>query len=145
MKKDILLSIRPKIVDEIINGTKKFEFRKKFPDITDEAISNKVFIYCSKPIMKIIGSFIVKSYNHTDFDTLMMLVNASDTYKKRISNYFIDKESCHAMEISNLTIYEFPLSLDYLRKEFPGFCPGQSYRYLTPEIKERIRSLNKEL
>lgn len=145
MEKYILLSIKPRIVEEIISGTKKFEFRRKFPDINTSKISNKIIIYCSKPTMKIIGSFVAKSYYHTDFNTLMEKINATEDYKLRIGGYLEDKKSCHAMEISDIKIYTLPLSLNYLRNEFPGFCPGQSYRYLNPLIKDRIHSLNNEI
>jgi predicted transcriptional regulator len=141
-KKFILLSIKPRIVKEIISGDKQFEFRKKFPDLNNPDISNKIIIYCSKPTMQIIGSFVARAYYHSNFDSLMARINASEHYKLRIGKYLEDKSSCHAMEISELNLYKQPLSLNYLRKEFSGFSPGQSYRYLDPLIKERIHSLN---
>jgi len=142
MNKQILLSVEPRVVDELISGEKKFEFRKRFPDINRSDIENKIIIYCSKPVMKIIGSFITKAYFHSDFETLMKQVSATDKYKKRISKYFSNKDSCHALEISDFKLYKTPLELNYLREEFPGFCPGQSYRYLDPFIEKRILSLN---
>lgn len=142
MEKYILLSIQPKIVKEIIEGTKKFEFRKKFPNLDEGNINKKIIIYSSKPTMKIIGSYIVKSYHHSNFDSLMSTVNATPDYETRIGNYFTNKYSCHAMEISDLKIYDTPLSLNYLRKAFPGFVPGQSYRYLDGLIVDNIFSLN---
>jgi len=145
MEKYILLSIKPRIVKEIVSGEKKFEFRKKFPDINGSKISHKIIIYCSKPTMQIIGSFVAKSYYHVDFESLMEKVNATEEYKLRIGGYLEDKSSCHAMEISDVKLYKSPLSLSYLRREFPGFCPGQSYRYLNPLIKDRIHSLNNEI
>ncbi|TMM47031.1 hypothetical protein [Colwellia ponticola] len=144
-EKYILLSIQPRIVEEIINGTKKFEFRRKFPDLDNSNISRKVIIYCSSPVMKIIGSFVVKNFYHSDFDTLMKKVKADDAYNKRISKYLIDKASCFAMEISELNIYDIPLTLEYLRKTYSGFCPGQSYRYLSEEIKSDLTAKNNGL
>lgn len=145
MTKHILLSIQPRIVKEIIEGKKIYEFRKKFPNLNSSDINKKIIIYCSKPTMKIIGSFVVKSYHHSDFESLMRTISATKGYKKRISNYFTDKSSCHAMEISELNLYENTLSLDYLRKNFIGFCPGQSYRYLNDDILENILELNKSV
>lgn len=145
MDKYILLSIQPRIVKEIIDGEKKFEFRKKFPDLADSNISRKVIIYCSSPIMQIIGSFVVKQQFHADFDVLMNQVNADMSYRIRISNYFEDKSSCYAMEISQLKIYETPLPLNYLRIKYPGFCPGQSYRYLDNKITAELIEKNNSL
>lgn len=145
MNKHILLSIQPRIVNEIIDGTKTFEFRKKLPDIRSaehDNLSDTIIIYCSSPVMKIIGSFKVGKYFHSDFDKLMLDVGASASYKERICNYFKDKQSCHAMEITNLNLYKKPISLEELREKFPGFVPGQSYRYLDSKIKKLIIELN---
>jgi predicted transcriptional regulator len=35
VKKQILLSIKPRILEEIISGTKQYEFRKKFLDLNN--------------------------------------------------------------------------------------------------------------
>jgi len=144
MKKTILLSIKPNIIREIISGEKKFEFRKQFPNLDSEDIGRKIIIYSSTPQMSIMGSFTVGRYLHSDFDTLMSDIDSTPEYKKRISKYFgKNQESCHALEITNLNIYETPLSLRYLREKFNNFFPGQSYRYLPDEIIEDIKSKNK--
>ena len=46
------------------------------------------------------------------------------------------------MEITELNIYDYPLSLTELREKFPGFVPGQSYRYLDEKIANLIIELN---
>ncbi|MCF7494420.1 hypothetical protein L3V35_05075 [Vibrio sp. L5-1] len=142
MEKYILLSIRPHYVREIISGAKKFEFRKKFPSLYKSNVSSKVIIYCSKPVMAIVGSFVVKHHHHSDFSSLMYDIGATEEYSNRISKYLTDKKSCHALEISDLIIYEKELSLQNLRSEFEGFCPGQSYRYLDHGIIDKIKKLN---
>jgi len=144
MEKHILLSIKPRYVKEIISGDKVFEFRKKFPKLSDLNISSKIFIYCSKPVMAIIGSFVVKNHYHSDFDNLMNDIGATEKYSNRLSGYLSDKSSCHALEISELKIYEKKLSLNELREEFDGFAPGQSYRYLEPCIINRIKYINSD-
>lgn len=145
MDKYILLSIQPKIVQEIIEGKKQFEFRKKLPDIENSGINKKVIIYSSSPTMKIIGSFVIGSHYHSDFDSLMKTINSTPEYTKRISKYFKEKISCHALEITDLNIYQTPLSLTYLRENFPGFFPGQSYRYLDENIIQNIIDKNESL
>ncbi|MGR5061201.1 hypothetical protein ACPV3O_23385 [Vibrio rotiferianus] len=142
MEKYILLSIRPHYIREMVEGVKRYEFRKKFPNISDMGVSNKVFIYSSKPVMAIVGSFVVKKQYHSDFKTLMKDINASKAYSERISDYLIDKKSCHALEVSELIIYENYLTLNELRHEFGSFTPGQSYRYLDPRIIDKIKDIN---
>jgi len=145
MEQHILLSIRPKYIKEIKEGFKKYEFRKKFPKTGDSNISQTIVLYCSKPTMKIIGSFKVKKHFNSDFNLLMQSVNANKSYRERISNYFTDKTSCHALEISEFKIYENTLSLKYLRENYDGFGPGQSYRYLDKKIVDEIIQLKGEL
>jgi type I restriction enzyme S subunit len=142
MQKNLLLSIQPRIVKEIVDGKKLFEFRKKLPQMDNNRISQIVVIYCSSPKMQIFGSFKLGRYFHADFEQLMTEVNATESYQKRISKYFKDKSSCHAMEITELNIYDIPLGLAELREKFPGFVPGQSYRYLDEKIVNLIIELN---
>ena len=92
--------------------------------------------------MSIIGSFIVKHQYHSDFDTLMNYISATKEYKDKISEYLIDKSSCHALEVSNLIIYEKGISLKELRENFNNFQSGQSYRYLSPLIINKIKEIN---
>jgi len=145
MQKNLLLSIQPRIVQEIVDGKKLFEFRKKLPRMDNSGISQTIVIYCSSPKMQIFGSFKIGRYFHENFEELMIKVNAAESYKERISRYFKDKSSCHAMEITELNIYDFPLGLTELREKFPGFVPGQSYRYLDDKISDLIIKHNGEL
>ena len=52
---NVLLSIRPKYVEEIIKGNKRYEFRKSiFKKNVDE-----VWIYATSPTKKIVGTFVI--------------------------------------------------------------------------------------
>ena len=53
----ILLSIKPKYVSSIMNGTKKFEFRRKIFKRKDV---DTVVVYATKPIGKVVGEFEIK-------------------------------------------------------------------------------------
>lgn len=142
----MLLSIRPKYIDEIINGTKKFEFRKKIPNFNEE-ISTRIILYCSKPRMEIMGSMELRDYYSGDFEEIMRIVGADDSYRERIGNYFDNKEICHAIKIDGFTVYKHSIPLRQLRELDKNFCPGQSYRYLSSEsnIMKELVSLNKTL
>jgi type I restriction enzyme S subunit len=56
---NVLLSIKPKYVELIKAGFKKYEFRRK---ISKKFDGSKVYIYSTSPIKKIIGVFDVKNY-----------------------------------------------------------------------------------
>jgi len=141
-KKHILLSIRPKYINEIKAGIKKFEFRKQFPNILENNINKKVIIYCSTPKMEIIGSFVIQNHYKDDFYSLMQTIKADKEYTNRISNYFTNKSLCHALQISDFKLYDSTLSLQYLRDKYKGFVPGQNYRYLDDKIINDIIKRN---
>ena len=84
--KHILLSIQVKYIKEIKAGLKKFEFRKKLPDTSSDTISDRVILYCSKPKMEIMGSFLINRHLHANFYELMKLINADKKYMARISD-----------------------------------------------------------
>ena len=48
----ILLSINPNHVENILNGTKRYEFRKK----VCKRHVDKILIYSTTPIMKVVGN-----------------------------------------------------------------------------------------
>lgn len=59
---DVILSIKPVYVDEILAGNKKVEFRKKIFKKNVE----KIYIYSSMPIKMIVGYF---TFKQIDEDT----------------------------------------------------------------------------
>ena len=54
---DLILSIKPEYAEKILNGFKRFEFRKKMP----RRQINRVFIYSSYPEKMIVGKFRIRS------------------------------------------------------------------------------------
>jgi len=51
---NVILSIRPRYVELMMEGTKKYEFRKVI--FKNKNISN-VYVYSTSPVRKIVGSF----------------------------------------------------------------------------------------
>ena len=54
----VLLSIKPEFVEEIIEGRKKFEYRKSIFTRTDVS---SVVVYATKPFGKVVGEFEIGS------------------------------------------------------------------------------------
>lgn len=54
----ILLSINPNHVENIFNGTKKYEFRK----VECKKPVDKIIIYSTSPIKKVVGEALVKLF-----------------------------------------------------------------------------------
>ena len=63
---EILLAIKPEYVAQIFNGAKRFEFRTRIPT---KPVS-KIFIYCTYPVMAVVGEVEVKSIISLDPETL---------------------------------------------------------------------------
>ena len=55
----VLLSIKPEYAEKILNGEKKFEFRRVLPKNKEV---DKVVIYATMPIGKIIGEFEIADF-----------------------------------------------------------------------------------
>ena len=54
----ILMSIKPEYVNKIFDGTKRYEYRKK---LCKQRI-DKIIVYSSSPIKKIVGELIIEVY-----------------------------------------------------------------------------------
>jgi len=123
---DAIMSFKPQYADRILNGTKKFEFRKRIPKRIDEI--DKVFIYSAFPIQMVIGHFTVKEVHKMNPLELWL-----HTWKQAgieindFQQYFQDKEFGYAIEVDEVTIYQKPL----LFKEIdPTGKVPQSFKYI---------------
>jgi len=122
---NLLLSIKPKYVEAIINGTKKFEFRKvglRKRNLT------KVFIYSTSPVKKIVGTFEVGKIIAAHPEKLWKeLKDYSGLNREEFFAYFRKKNKGVAIQIKNLTIFDRPLDTETI---IPDFVPRQSFQYV---------------
>lgn len=122
---NILLSIKPIYVDEILAGKKIFEFRKS---IFKKKDISKVFIYSSSPVKKIVASFEIA---RIIADSPKNLWNKCQKYGGISENdffeYFKNSDIGYAIEITNLNEFSEPINPYKLKKNFK---PPQSYCYL---------------
>lgn len=114
-----ILSIKPEYVTEIIASRKRYEYRKAvFAQPVD-----KVYIYASSPISKVVGEFQpVDVLKGTPQDIWEKTKKYSGIKKEWYDQYFSGRTTAYAIEIKNLQIYKEP-------KELPFHAP-QSYRYI---------------
>ena len=124
---------------EILSGEKKYEFRRSFPDLSVRFdISDIIYIYESKPTMAIVGTFRVSRYYRLPFESLMEELNIAGDYKNRMFLYLEGKDICHAMQITDLNIFNKKITLNEIRSKVKNFTPGQSYRYLPQVILDEV-------
>ena len=62
-----LLSIKPEFVEEIIEGRKKFEYRKKVFKRSD---ISSIVVYATKPYGKVVGEFEIETILEENIDKL---------------------------------------------------------------------------
>jgi type I restriction enzyme S subunit len=137
---DVILSIKPKYVDAILSGEKKYEFRKT---IFKNKNVDHVYIYSSSPVKRIVAIFNVGDIIEDNPKALwdrckdQSGINDIDFFK-----YFTDNRKGFAIEIDNLEKLKTPIDP---KKIMPGFVPPQSFCYVeTPLLPKGINYSNEK-
>lgn len=121
----VLLSIKPKFVEKILNGTKKYEYRKK---IFKKSPIVSVLIYSSSPEKRVVGEFIIEEIIEADLESLWEKTkNFSGINIEVFNEYFQNKDFGYAIKIKDVIKYKTPLSLE---KDLNISTPPQSFMYL---------------
>lgn len=122
----ILLSIKPEYVERILNGTKKFEYRKK---IFKNKNVNTVVIYATKPIGKVVGEFYIRNIIEDNPQTIWNLTNKySGISKNSFDKYFHNVQEGFAIEIAHFVKYKKELELNEVSKKLKS--APQSFAYI---------------
>ena len=126
MEKLILMSIKTKYANQIFNGTKIYEYRRK--SISKENLNKKIFIYSSEVDKKIVGYITIGEILEGTSNYILEKTSNQDNVD--IMNYFKDCDKCYALKISSVIKFENPISLAGIRKEDEKFAIPQYYRYI---------------
>ena len=128
MNLNLLISIKPKYVKEIINGIKKYEFRKRiFKKNVD-----KIYIYSTAPDKRIVGYFEYKGYlKDTPKCIWEKTVQFSGINEEEYFKYFDKKENAYAIVIDQLYLFEIPINPF---EKIKDFVAPQSYKYVDGDI-----------
>ena len=124
----ILLSVRPEYVKNIINGKKKYEFRRK---IFRKNVSH-VIIYSTRPMKKIVGYFEVGEIIEDSPKVLWKNYKKYSGMKK--SDFFSYFNGCnigYAIKIKNFLEYDKYKELNFIGN---NIRPPQSYAYIDDTI-----------
>jgi len=125
---NVLLSIKPKYVEEIKNGTKRYEFRKSLCSAKNRDKLEKIFIYSSAPVKKIVARFFVEEILEDHPKSLWSKCkDESGIEQVDFFRYFKDKNSGLAIKISEIKFFRKPIEP---KKIFPNFSPPQSFCYV---------------
>ena len=120
----IILSIKPQFAEKIFNGSKRFEFRRsifKNPEV------NKVVVYASAPISKIIGEFEIEDVLKSEISSLWKKTKQfSGISEEYYLDYFKGKEDGYALKIDKPKKYKKEKCI----LETYGIRPPQSFAYI---------------
>jgi len=138
---NVLISVKPEYAEKILEGKKKYEFRRSIFKRND---IEKVYIYSSSPIRKIIASFQIEKIIK---DSPEMIWNLCQKYggisKEDFFAYFKNSDSAYAIKICNVVIFQEPIDpYDIIE----GFKPPQSFYYLPPDfLQNQLDAIEFEL
>ncbi len=119
----ILLSINPEYVENIFNGTKKYEFRK---NLCKREV-NKIIIYSTFPVMEIVGEAEIEDILVERPEKLWEKTKEySGVEKHFFDEYYKGKKQAVAYKLKSIKKYKSPKKLmDYGVKNAP-----QSFVYV---------------
>jgi len=121
----VLLSIKPKYVEKIFSGEKKYEFRRKIFRRRD---INRIYIYSNSNVKKIVGSFEVKRIISDKPENIWGICHRyGGISKNEFFKYFLGAKKGFAIEIKNVHKFYEPID-PYSAIE--NFTPPQSFYYI---------------
>ncbi len=120
----VLLSIKPEFAFRIFKGLKRYEYRRAIFKRTDV---ERVLVYASSPIQKVIGEFEIDTILSGEPVSLWQKTKAhAGISRESFFDYFADVDTGYAIRVKNCQMYERPFGL----MESLGVSPPQSFLYL---------------
>ena len=124
----LLLSLKPRFADAILDGSKTVELRRTRPTIK---VPTDALIYASSPRMAIIGRCRVESIGSYAPSALWEAHgHSAGVTRREFRDYFSGADRAYALMLSGPSRFDESIQLADIRCWWPGFVPPQSFRYL---------------
>lgn len=121
--RSILLSIKPEYVNKILQGTKKYEFRRR---IAKDTISS-IYIYSTYPVMKVVAKIEVLGIMFAAPSTLWENTKfEAGISRRKFREYFKGCKIAYAYKLGSVYLLDTPKSL----QEYGITFPPQSFIYI---------------
>jgi type I restriction enzyme S subunit len=121
----VILSIKPRFVEAILNGSKSHEFRRT---IFDGERVGKAYIYSTSPVKHIVASFRIGEIVKDRPEALWSRFGSrSGLEMEEFFSYYDGREQGYAIGIVGLERFVDPIDPSEL---LPGFRPPQSFCYV---------------
>lgn len=122
----VLLSIKPKYVERIFFGDKKYEYRKRI--FTNKDIDT-IIVYSTSPVKKIVGEFKIGNIiEDSPFEIWKTTKKHSGIDKEEYNKYFHGRDKGYAISIEKIEVYEKPVNLHEFNSKLKH--PPQSFMYV---------------
>ena len=119
----ILISIRPEHVRSILNGTKRYEFRK----VPCRQEVDRMVIYSTSPVMKIVAEAEIRGIIEDDPESVWQRTeDGAGISREFFDRYYEGRETAVAFELGDVTEYDEPRDIS----EYGVSVPPQLFVYL---------------
>ena len=136
----LLLSIRPRFANQILDGSKQVEFRRRHPRQIE--FGSRMLIYASSPTRALIGTAIVFDVVEASPEEVWNeYQHVGGIEREQFNAYFVASKRAVAIRLRQPVRFETAISLADLRRKWPGFHPPQQFAYLTSERLKKITRL----
>ena len=124
----LVLSVRPRFAEAIIDGRKTVEVRRQRPNVQPGTLG---FVYSSSPIQAVVGTFTVeKIVSGTPDEIWLVAQDGVYISRREFDCYFAGAKVGHAIVVSYGHRLPKPISLSRLRVIWPKCRPPRSFGYL---------------
>lgn len=126
---NVILSIKPCFCKLIFEGVKRYEYRKRVFKRND---IDKVYVYASKPICKVIGYFTIDEViKDTPSNIWLNTHKEGGITKEYFDAYFNGCDIAHAIKIGELVKLDKPINP---KEVLDNFIAPQNFMYLENEL-----------
>lgn len=135
----VLLSLKPRFANAILDGTKTVELRRIRPRIE---IPTEALLYASSPISAFVGTcHVVDVLDYTPNGLWRLRGVESSVSYADFCDYFDGCERAFGLVLTNPERLSTRVSLRDVRVAWNGFQPPQSFRYLSRSRSDEVIAL----
>lgn len=135
-QRDVVLSIRPRYSEKIIEGKKTVELRRRFP--VSAPSGTIAYIYSTSPVRAIVGMAEIKDVLKLPVGELWKRYREFAFIEKvDFDRYFEGTDQGFALIFESVKALSEPVSLQTLRERF-GFEPPQSFLYAKHDLRRAL-------
>lgn len=131
----LVLSLKPRFAEAILDGTKTVEVRRVMPRIT---VPTLALLYASGSVRALVGTCVVRSVARYPADELWQLHGADTALSRTEFNAYLQgRDSGVALLLESPEPLAAPIPLNTLRQAH-GFRPPQSLAYVGHTQRKRL-------